>query len=460
MNSTERSFLSALWDFFCSLRLTISLLIGLAVVSIIGTVIPQVPNIPPEYIHSLSQAKLQLYDKLGFFSMYNSWWYVLLLYLLTINLIACSIKRLPHIWKIIFLPTLIMSEQLEKTLSTATTIRFSGSSDSIRGRVATFLQNEFAMPVQTQEDGTWHLFAQKNPWCRLAVYIVHLSVIVIFIGAIIGTMFGFKGNVEIVEGAAVDSVMTRADKQYNLGFSVRCDSFSVAYYPTGAPKEFKSILTVLEHGRPVPGYDRIPVIVNDPLSYKGITFYQSSYGKKGSHEFVVSDPDGKNPQSLFIQSNGSAKLPDGSGICMQDSVKDVSPFQPGLSGAAAQVELHTPDGATKSVVVYANHPEMNRQNIQTTGGKLLSYKGGDEQVYTGLQVAKDPGVWIVWLGCLLMIIGIYVAFFMTHRRIWIRIDNDTLTIGGNSSKNHAAFQHTLERLVEKLNSNLVTEEKK
>ena len=52
-------------------------------------------------------------------------------------------------------------------------------------------------------------------------------------------------------------------------------------------------------------------------------------------------------------------------------------------------------------------------------------------MYTGLQVAKDPGVWIVWLGCTLMMAGyLYVAFFMSHRRIWVRIENGTVTIGG------------------------------
>jgi cytochrome c biogenesis protein len=75
-------------------------------------------------------------------------------------------------------------------------------------------------------------------------------------------------------------------------------------------------------------------------------------------------------------------------------------------------------------------------------------------MYTGLQVAKDPGVEIVWLGCLLMVIGIYVAFFMSHRRIWVRIQHGTVTIGGNASKNQGSFQHTFDGLVDKLKADL------
>jgi cytochrome c biogenesis protein len=39
--TTDRSFVQSLWDFFCSLKLTLSLLISLALTSIIGTIIPQ-----------------------------------------------------------------------------------------------------------------------------------------------------------------------------------------------------------------------------------------------------------------------------------------------------------------------------------------------------------------------------------------------------------------------------------
>jgi len=78
-------------------------------------------------------------------------------------------------------------------------------------------------------------------------------------------------------------------------------------------------------------------------------------------------------------------------------------------------------------------------------------------MYTGLQVAKDPGVWVVWLGCFLMVIGVYAAFFMSHRRIWVRIQNGTITVGGNASKNQGAFQQTFDGLVERLKTDITKE---
>lgn len=457
MTTRQHTLLQSTWDLFCSLKLTMFLLISLAIISIIGTIIPQ-GALPEEYLAQISPARLKLYGSLGFFDMYHSWWFILLLGLLTTNLLCCSIKRLPHIWKIITKPVTTMDSALEQSLPGTVTISANAGQERLKGTVAAFLKAEFAEPAITEADGACHLFAQRSPWCRLSVYCVHLSVIVIFIGAIIGSLFGYKGFVNIPEGESISKVMSRSGKEIDLGFSLRLEQFSVTNYPSGAPKEFKSILTVLENGRPVQDYTNARVIVNDPLTYKGITFYQSSYGKQGEHEFTISDPDGSNPHPLMIQSGGSAKLPDGSGICLQETTPDISSFQPGVSGPAAQVELHLANGGNKTVIVYANNPALNKMNLPYTGGKLLQYRGGEEFMYTGLQVAKDPGVWVVWLGCLLMVAGIFAAFFLSHRRIWVRIQGSTVTIGGNASKNQGAFRQDLDLLAEKLKSHLSTEE--
>lgn len=459
MKTSERSPAQPVWDYFCSLKLTMFLLLTLAVTSIIGTVIPQGAP-PPEYLQTIGENKFKLYKALGFFDMYHSGWFILLLALLTSNLIACSIKRLPQIWRLITRPTTVMDEGVQKSLSLIDSVSVHADRTALKEKSIALLRAEFAEPVVTEADGSCHLFAQKTPWCRLAVYIVHLSIIVIFVGAIIGSLFGYKAHVNIIEGEAVTSVMSRAGKEIPLDFAIGCEQFSVSYYDTGAPKEFKSILTVLEDRKPVPGFTRIPIIVNDPLTYKGITFYQSSYGKVGEHHFIVSNRDGSNKTSLTVDSSSSARLPDGSGMHVLESTQDVSPFQPGMSGPAAHIEIHTPAGETKAVVIYSQYPELNARTAQQNGLPLISYTGGQEQEYTGLQVVKDPGVWVVWLGCFLMVAGVYAAFFMSHRRVWIRISDDEVTIGGHSNKNPAGFQPVFARLVERLRNDISGEGEK
>ena len=61
-----------------------------------------------------------------------------------------------------------------------------------------------------------------------------------------------------------------------MGFTIRNEDFDVSFYDTGAPKEFRSSLTILENDQPVVKKD---IIVNDPLRYKGISIFMASYGE-------------------------------------------------------------------------------------------------------------------------------------------------------------------------------------
>ena len=73
---------------------------------------------------------------------------------------------------------------------------------------------------------------------------------------------------------------------------------------------------------------------------------------------------------------------------------------------------------------------------------------------TGLQIAKDPGVWVVYTGCGLMLLGLYVAFFMSHRRIWLLIRKEngetTVLMSGSTNKNKTGFETTFRALSTKL----------
>jgi len=71
--------------------------------------------------------------------------------------------------------------------------------------------------------------------------------------------------------------------------------------------------------------------------------------------------------------------------------------------------------------------------------------------FTGLQVRRDPGVWLVYLGCILMSIALFVAFFISHRKVWVRLVSDKkqtrILIGASASKNRHAFEKVVDRMV-------------
>jgi len=431
------------------LRLTIFLLIGLALTSIIGTVIQQGPQ--REYLATLSETKIRLYSALGFFDMYHSWWFILLLYLLTLNLICCSIKRLPRVWKIVAEPVLVMDAGYEKTLSNVKEFKMPGSKAELKEKLDSFLKAEFAAPVIMEKDGEYHLFAQKNPWCRLGVYVVHFSIIIIFIGALLGSFFGYKAYVNIPEGGSVTTVSGRNGKMIDLGYAVRCEKFSVSFYDTGAPKEFRSVLTVLENGQPVSGFQNIPIVVNDPLTYKGVTFYQSSYGPSDEgalYHLTVRNRKGGAPLKLTARQGERLALPGGAFLSVMEATQNVKPFLKEFDGPGAQVEFTPPGGKSQPFVVLSD--KYDSVNAQHGGDLVITFDGMDQKFFTGLQVAKDPGVLVVWLGCLLMVVGICMAFFMSHKRIWARIADGVVTLGGSASKNPTGFEMSFDELVQKL----------
>jgi cytochrome c biogenesis protein len=449
--TNERNFVQTVWDFFCSLKLTMFLLISLALTSIIGTILPQ-GALPPEYVAKISATKLQIYSNLGFFDMYHSWWFITLLYVFSLNLISCSIKRLPHVFKFISEPILVLSESMRNSSSQKKEIAFSGSAESAKGAFTEFLSKEFSTPVITEHNGEYHLFSQKSPWSRLGVYVVHTSILVIFIGAIIGSLFGFKGFANIEEGTGISSIQGKNGNEIPLGFEVFNEKFNLTLYKNGAPKEFRSTLTILENGKPVPGYSQVKVIVNDPMTYKGITFYQSSYGQanEGSeHSFSVRSRAGGTADKFTIREGGAITLKDGTSFKLLETTQEVQQSMSGFSGPAARVEVTFKGKAPQIFIVLKNYPEMNAQR----GDDLIfDYDGTNARMYTGLQVAKDPGVEIVWIGCALMCIGLYIAFFMSHKRIWVIVSRGHARMYGNASKNHAAFSMQFDDLAEKLTS--------
>lgn len=449
MSTNQRGFVQQVWDFFCSLKLTISLLITLAITSIIGTIIPQYPNIDERYWATISAGRRAMYDKLGFFDMYHSWWFLALLALFSINLIACSIKRLPHVFKFISEPVTVLPETQQKVFA-GKELKLHSPLDESRDKLAALLGSHFAPPVVTQQGDQFHLFSQKNAWCRLGVYVVHFSILVIFAGAIIGNIWGYKGFVAIVEGETINTIKARNGKDIPLGFEVKCDQFTVSFYdapgggPSQMPKEFKSILTLTENGKEVPGYKHARVIVNEPLTYKGITFYQASYGLANDPStffFTVRQRETGKTEQLALRPGTQTRLPDGRMVAIVDLTDN-----PG-EGLVAVLNVTDKGGTPQFFKVFRNNPSLD----EVRGDRLIfTFTGTDARMYTGLQVNKDPGVWVVWTGCIMMCLGLCVAFFMSHKRVWIVLQKGYARIYGNASKNQPAFQNEFEALVDEL----------
>jgi len=189
------------------------------------------------------------------------------------------------------------------------------------------------------------------------------------------------------------------------------------------------------------------------LTYKGITFYQASFGTSGEPSFklrVTERASGKVAE-LSGRQGQLLLLPGGGRLRVVDSTETFQSF-----GAAARVEVTPPQGTPRSFVVLKAFPDFDAQR---GGDYIVSLLELEQRYYTGLQVAKDPGVWVVWLGCALLVCGSMVAFFLSHRRIWVSIQpleggKVGVKIGGSAHRNQPAFEIFFDDLKKQLRDEL------
>jgi cytochrome c biogenesis protein len=294
------------------------------------------------------------------------------------------------------------------------------------------------------------LFSDRGKFSRLGVYIAHLSLIIILIGGLMGSQYGFSGSVNIWEGGTVDQVVLRVkDKvvQKPIPFSVRCDDFKVAFYDVPGNqrfvKEYTSVLTILENGKEIL---KKTVRVNHPLHYKGLTFYQSSYGSIQEATIGIQWKN-RTEKTLFKVVEGeTVPVPNSNAfVRMVRYLPEVHSLGEGL-----QMILLRPNLPPQPLWVMKNPPKMNQQDEGA-----FSFEGISAKNYTGLQVAKDPGVWVVWLGCALLILGLIISFFFSHQRVWVRIPKGSgkeIVLAGSASKNRVAFERVFEQLADAIRS--------
>ena len=120
-------------------------------------------------------------------------------------------------------------------------------------------------------------------------------------------------------------------------------------------------------------------------------------------------------------------------------------------GPALQVLLFDSNRPHENFWVLLNHPEFSQKR---PGPYQFNIKEIEPRYYSGLQVTKDPGVWVVWAGCFLMMAGFYAAFFLSHRRIWVRLTEKGgktwVEIAGASHRDRAGFEKEFEKMIQAL----------
>ena len=441
--------------FFSSVKLAIILLIILAAASILGTLIPQGRSME-EYAARYGQMS-GLFTRLQLTGLYHSVWYMAVLGLFALNILVCTLTRLGPKWRRGVRPALAFDPKSVGAMKVKDKMKRNASPGDTLGELKSAF-GEAGYKLRSEErEGRTSVLARKRIWGIFGSDIVHLGLLVIIAGGIVSGLTGSREEMSLKEGQTL--AVPGAD------FELRLDKFTTEYYPDGNVKDWKSDLTVLESGKPVLSRT---IEVNSPLSYKGYRFYQTSYGWNWDNPVVIVEVRKKSDpaylKTLKLKVGERAPLEDKEGTTVgvasfipdfvlgEANAPETRSLQP--NNPAARVEGFRGAEKVFSGWIFANFPDMDQMHKtgeSDLGFKLKSFEAGQFSV---VEAAKDKGVGLIWLGCILMMAGFGLAFYWPTwevRAVLENVQNKTdVTLGGLASKSREAFQAEFQALADSL----------
>lgn len=453
---------SGIWSFFSSVKLAIVLLSLIAFFALIGTIVPQ-REAAAELAGRMSPGLFSFLQKMQIFDLYHSIWFFLLLGLLSVNLLICSLDRFPLAWRRFRSQAVPQNTDAVKDLPEENTFQSALNIQKAADAAAYLLKKKYHNFAQANEENSVFLSAQKGRFSHFGVYIVHLSILVLIAGAIIGSVFGTEGHINITEGETAGSFNLRSNNQaLPLPFSVRCDKFIVELYENGAPKNFQSDLTFIKDNQVVHSGK---LQVNHPIEVEGFRFYQSSYGVSTEGKATLSLlRDGGRRDVINVAQGHAFDLPGKEGtfqvLRVEENLMKMGP--------AIKISVRSSKGEVTFWVfqqldkIKEANPGITEQIPMFNPGLFRPYTftllGLEKKYYTGLQVTRDPGAPVVGAAAVLLIHGLLLMLFSYPRQVWVRIDRQQdkalISVGGRSHRNKAGLERELQHLLTEIKDKL------
>ncbi len=401
-----------------SMRVALLLLGALALLTLAGTLLEQVPtdvrNDPRAYAEWLDAVRpkyggwTDILDTLGLLSVFSSIWFKGLLVLLSASLISCSVKNVPRLWRVATRPRMVMTDAFFERAPHRAALASQRDADATLAAVRSSFRSHLYRTSIKRDGDAVHVCADRFRWGPFGRIVAHLSFVVVLVGATLTATGGFRD-----EGFAVP-VGGTVKVGHGTDLAVRATSFADTYYLSGEPRDYASDLVVYKDGKPVKSQE---IRVNHPLRYEGISFYQSFFGAA----VVVRAQDSrgrvlfKRGVPLLYQSKdethviGRFSLP-GRGLTVFAVAPQSGEIDKSIGPGQAQLEVYR-RGTSEPLGV--------RVLSQGEPGKIagLDFTFVRERQFAGLTVARDPGSTWVWVGSTFLVIGICMVFMFPHRRV-------------------------------------------
>ncbi|MDF1588993.1 MAG: cytochrome c biogenesis protein ResB [Gammaproteobacteria bacterium] len=305
-----------IFHFLGSMDLAITLLLTLAIASIIGTVLQQ--NQPyTDYLLKFGPFWFDVFESAGLYDVYSALWFLAILTLLVTSTSVCVIRHTPSMLNDM---RNLRTHVQEKSLR-AMHYRAEWQSDNAVSDLASDLESHMQQQgfraKQTLIDDGILVSAMKGGLNRLGYIATHLAIIIICVGGLMDSNLplklaewqgrlaietrdlpssqipaksrlpvgpqAFRGSINIPEGRTSEVAFVGMRDGYlvqELPFKIEVKDFRIEHYATGQPKSFETDLIVFDDDLAQPIEQTISV--NHPLFHKGYAIYQASFSDGGS----------------------------------------------------------------------------------------------------------------------------------------------------------------------------------
>jgi cytochrome c biogenesis protein len=404
------------------LRFSIFILLLISLFSILGTIIEQDQSLEvykTNYPLTSPVFGFLTWDRIiqfGLDHVYNTWWFFLLIFVFGLTLISCTFLQQ--------LPSLKIARRCQFFRTTG---QFS------RLKIFTTLNNfSFNKILSRIKKNQYSIFQQRNIiYCykgligRIAPILVHLSMILVLLGTIVGSLFGFKAQ-EIIpktESFHIQNILNNGQLTVIPKTSARINDFWITYTKNRTVSQFYSDISVLDYqGNET---KRKTISVNYPLVDNGVYYYQTDWNLIGlrfqnEQNEIIEYPlinllkDRNKVWLTWISSNKS--LNEGI-IAIVDNLEGYSSIYDETGKFLGNIELN----------------ETVNFKSPLTLVEIISS--------TGLQIKTDPGIPIIYSGFFFLMLSTLISY-ITYSQIWIIQKNQKLFIGGTT--NRAIFDFELE----------------
>jgi len=313
---TRRRALAEAVELVSSMRFAISLLMILAIAAIIGTVLRQ-GDAMPNYVNQFGPFWYEVFRKLGLYTVYTAWWFLAILLALIVSTSLCVVRNAPKMIRDMRSWRDGVREESLRNFHHKSEWRTPLDYVALAHQSAARLGHAgYAVKVVDKGHGIL-VAAKKGAGNKFGYIFAHTAIIVILLGGMLDSELPirfqqwflgktpysgsglisqvpaqhrlglgnptYRGNTLLAEGqTGSTAILPQASGVLvqDLPFAIELKKFHIDFYSTGMPKLFASDVVVhdREAGKTFPA----TIKVNEPLIYKGVAVYQSSFEDGGS----------------------------------------------------------------------------------------------------------------------------------------------------------------------------------